>query len=41
MKAFLAAVATMAIITAAAPFALKQLGHSSAVAEASPSVRLD
>lgn len=41
MKAFIAAIATMAIITAAAPFVLKQLGRSSAETETSSSVRLD
>ncbi|SHE90383.1 hypothetical protein SAMN05444279_11137 [Ruegeria intermedia] len=39
MKAFLAAVATMAVVTAAAPFVLTQMGLSSA--ERGAAVRLD
>ncbi|MEX0319222.1 MAG: hypothetical protein AB3N21_14780 [Ruegeria sp.] len=41
MKAFLAAVAAMVVITASAPFALKQIGFTSADATAGPAVRLD
>jgi len=41
MKAFLAAVATMAVITAAAPFALEQIGFSAADAGSGSAVRLD
>lgn len=41
MKAFLAAVAAMAVITAAAPYTLDQIGFSAADAGTSPAVRLD
>ncbi len=41
MKAFLAAVATMVVITAAAPFTLDRIGPTSAQAESSSAVRLD
>ncbi|WP_302478050.1 hypothetical protein [Ruegeria atlantica] len=41
MKAFLAAVAVMAMITVAAPFALQQIGFSAADAGTGSAVRLD
>ncbi len=41
MKAFLAAVAAMIVITAAAPFTLDRLGPTSADASAGSAVRLD
>ncbi|SMO47102.1 hypothetical protein [Ruegeria faecimaris] len=41
MKAFLAAVATMAVIAVAAPFALGQFGFSAANVSAGSAVRLD
>ncbi|WP_424830831.1 hypothetical protein [Ruegeria sp.] len=41
MKAFLAAVAVMAVITIAAPQALDQIGFSAADTTAGPAVRLD
>ncbi|WP_302478279.1 hypothetical protein [Ruegeria arenilitoris] len=41
MKAFLAAVATMVVITAAAPFTLDRLGPSAAEAGSGSAVRLD
>lgn len=41
MKAFLAAIATMAVITVAAPFALQVGGFSAADSTTSSSVRLD
>ncbi|WP_256367661.1 MULTISPECIES: hypothetical protein [unclassified Ruegeria] len=41
MKAFLAAVAAMVVITVAAPYALGQLGFSAADAGTGSSVRLD
>jgi len=41
MKAFLAAVATMAVITVAAPYALEQVGFSAADAGSGSTVRLD
>ncbi len=41
MKAFLAAAVTMAAITAAAPYALDQIGFSTADTGAGAAVRLD
>lgn len=41
MKAFLAAVAAMVVITVAAPFALQQIGFSAADAGTSSAARLD
>ncbi|MEX0276399.1 MAG: hypothetical protein AB3N07_09825 [Ruegeria sp.] len=41
MKAFLAAVAAMVVITVAAPFALDRIGFSAADAGSGPAVRLD
>lgn len=41
MKAFLAAVAVMAVITVAAPYTLQQIGFSAADAGTSSAVRLD
>ncbi|WP_255456181.1 hypothetical protein [Tropicibacter sp. Alg240-R139] len=41
MKAFLAAVAAMAVITVAAPFALETVGFTAADSTTSSSVRLD
>ncbi len=41
MKAFFAAVAAMAVITVAAPFALNQIGFSAADATSGSAVRLD
>ncbi|WP_255732248.1 hypothetical protein [Ruegeria sp. Ofav3-42] len=41
MKAFLAAVAVMAVITVAAPFALEQIDFSAADAGTGSAVRLD
>lgn len=41
MKAFLAAAAAMVVITAAAPFALQQIGFSAADAGSGSAVRLD
>ncbi len=41
MKAFLAAVATMAIVTVAAPYTLEQIGFSAAETGAGSAVRLD
>ena len=41
MKAFLAAVAAMVVITIAAPFTLQQIGFSAADAGTGSSVRLD
>lgn len=41
MKAFLVAVAVMAVITVAAPFALQQIGFSAADAGTGSAVRLD
>ncbi|GGH30885.1 hypothetical protein SAMN05444007_105104 [Cribrihabitans marinus] len=41
MKAFLAAVAAMIVITAAAPLVLQEVGFSAADATTGPDVRLD
>ena len=41
MKAFLAAVAAMVLITAAAPPVMDQLGYTAAATQAGTSVRLD
>ncbi|MEW2917106.1 hypothetical protein AB1A64_08535 [Ruegeria sp. ANG10] len=41
MKAFLAAVAVMVVITVAAPYALQQAGFSAADAGTGSAVRLD
>ncbi len=41
MKAFLAAIAVMAVITVAAPFVLQQIGFSAADASSGSAVRLD
>ncbi|WP_264187089.1 MULTISPECIES: hypothetical protein [Ruegeria] len=41
MKAFLAAVAVMVVITVAAPYALQQVGFSAADAGTGSAVRLD
>ncbi|WP_263618944.1 hypothetical protein [Ruegeria profundi] len=41
MKAFIAAVAAMVVITAAAPFALQQMGFSAADVGSGSAVRLD
>ncbi|WP_420584250.1 hypothetical protein [Ruegeria sp.] len=41
MKAFLAAVAAMVVITVAAPFTLQQMGFSSAESGSGSAVRLD
>ena len=41
MKAFLAAVTAMAIMTAAAPYTLDQIGFSTADAGSGTAVRLD
>lgn len=41
MKAFLAAVTAMVVITVAAPFALQQIGFSAADASSGAAVRLD
>ncbi|WP_302476796.1 hypothetical protein [Ruegeria atlantica] len=41
MKAFLAAVAVMVVITVAAPYALQQVGFSAAEAGTGSAVRLD
>lgn len=41
MKAFLAAVAAMAVITVAAPYALDQIGFSAADTTSGQAVRLD
>ncbi|WP_272871530.1 hypothetical protein [Ruegeria lacuscaerulensis] len=41
MKAFLAAVAAMVVITVAAPYTLEQIGFSAAEAGAGSAVRLD
>lgn len=41
MKAFLAALAAMAVITVAAPYALQAVGFAAADSTTSSSVRLD
>ncbi len=41
MKAFLAAVAAMVVITVAAPYTLDRIGHNAADAGSGPDVRLD
>ncbi|WP_298390323.1 hypothetical protein [Ruegeria sp.] len=41
MKAFLAAVTAMVVITAAAPYALNQIGFSAAENSSGSAVRLD
>ena len=41
MKAFLAAVAAMIVISAAAPFVLREIGFTAADATTGPAVRLD
>ena len=41
MKAFLAAITAMVIMTAAAPYTLNQFGFSAAVAGSGTAVRLD